>query len=167
MGGKRSAPMMQRIIGAVALVSAVFGVTGCYTLQVAQGSSIPNGTQVALDITDAGRVALAGMVGPEISQVEGRLISKENDAYLISVAAVKLLRGGEQVWKGERISIQTNFVSRVYERRLSRGRTIAASATGAGAVLFIVTRALDAAGQGDAGVTGPDSTQSLRRPVRP
>lgn len=167
MGGRRTAPVMRRIIGAVTLVLASGSLVGCYTLQMAQGADIPNGTQVALDINDAGRLALGGQMGPEIAQIEGRLQAKENNEYVIAVAAVKLLRGGEQVWKGERVSIRTDYVSRAYERRLSRGRTVAASTLGAGAVLFIVTRAIVGSGLGDEGKLPSDTISTQRRPARP
>ena len=167
MGGSRTSPMMPRIIGAVAAALTVAVLSGCYTLQVAPVAEIPNGMQVALDITDAGRVALGGLMGPEIAQIEGRLQSKENNEYTIAVSSVHLLRGGEQIWKGERINIRTEFVSRTYERRLSRGRTVAAGSIGAGVVLFLVTRAIVGGGLGDVGRVPSDTLHSQRRPARP
>lgn len=167
MGGSRTAPVMPRIIGAVAAALSIVGTSGCYTLQLAPGADIPNGTQVALDITDAGRVALGGSIGPEIAQIEGRLQSKENNEYTIAVSSVHLLRGGEQVWKGERINVRTDFVARAYERRLSPGRTVVAGSVGAGVVLFLVTRAIVGAGLGDEGRLPSDTLHSQRRPARP
>lgn len=158
---------MRRIASVGALVLAGAGLTGCYTLQVSQGTLLTTGSQVAFDITDAGRLALAGQVGPEIAQVEGRLFAVENDEFVIAVSHVKLLRGGDQVWKGERIRVRSGHVSRMYERRLSRGRTVVASAIGAGAVVFIVTRAIVGAGLGDEGILPMDSVGTQRRPVRP
>lgn len=158
---------MHRIANVGALVLAGMGLAGCYTLQRSQSTQLPVGSQVALDITDAGRVQLGGQMGPEIAQVEGRLFATEADEYVIAVSHVKLLRGGEQVWQGERVRVRKEHVSRVYERRFSRGRSVVAGALGTGAVLFIVTRAIVGAGLGDEGILPSDSTGTQRRPVRP
>jgi hypothetical protein len=159
---------MLRIAGAVAMAATLIaGLAGCYTLQVSAPGDVTNGTQVALDISDAGRLALGNSMGPGILQVEGRLMAKENDEYVVAVSAVKLLRGGEQVWKGERVSIRTEHVTRVYERRHSRGRSIAAGAAGAGALVYVLTRAIIGAGLGDEGVLPVDTLKSRRGPVRP
>ena len=167
MGGSCTAPAITRIAGAVAVALATVGSTACYTLQMAQGTDIPNGTQIALDINDAGRVALGGLIGPEIAQIEGRLQAKENSEYVIAVSVVKLLRGGEQIWKGEQVRIRTEFVSRTYERRLSRARSVAAGTAGAGLLLFIVSRAIVGSVLGDEGILPSDTVKTQRRPARP
>ena len=154
----------------IRLVGALFAMlvsSACYTLHPVLGVELQNGARVGLEINDAGRVALAGAMGPEISVVEGRLRSKESNDYVVAVSSVQLLRGGEQVWKGEPISIRNDFVSRIYERRLSTGRTVSASVAGAGVVLFLVTRAIVGAGLGDEGRLPGDTTHRQRRPARP
>ncbi len=168
MGGRtRTTVAMRRIATVVGWAAVVISSAGCYSLQLSQGTQLPVGSQVALDITDAGRVTLGGQMGPEIVQVEGRLFAAEADEYVIAVSHVKLLRGGEQVWQGERVRVRKEHVSRVYERRFSRGRSVVAGALGTGAVLFIVTRAIVGAGLGDEGILPSDSTGTQRRPVRP
>ena len=99
-------------------------LTGCYTLQPV-GSVTPDvGTKLALDVNDAGRVALGGLIGPEIGQIEGRLLSQENGDMMLAVSQVRFLRGGVQTWTGERLSIKRDFVGSTYERRFHKGRTI-------------------------------------------
>lgn len=109
-------------LGLVALAAFVAG--GCYTLNPAAGAAPEPGSRVALDITDAGRVALGGQVGPGVSQIEGRLIGMENDEYLLAVSSVTTFRGGTQVWSGERLRVRSEHVGTVYERRLAPGRSI-------------------------------------------
>ena len=107
MAGNRCAPMM-RIIGAL----AVAGQVSCYVLQpVAAGVTPVLGQVIAMDINDAGRVALGGSIGPEISQIEGRVTRNEGDEYELAVSTVRLLRGGEQGWAGEKIRLRKEFVS--------------------------------------------------------
>jgi hypothetical protein len=120
---------------------------GCYTLQPISGAMPATGTQVALDVNDAGRVALGGTMGPEIAQIQGRLIDKNDEDYLIAVSAIRLLRGGEHVWSGEQVRVKSEYVGSVYERRFSRERSIALGATVIGGfAAFLVTRSLIGSG---------------------
>ena len=142
-----------------------FVLAGCYTLQPARGGVVPDpGSDVAFDISDVGRVALGPLVGPEVGQVEGRLLSKESDDYVVGVKTIRFLRGGEQVWTGEKVHLKREDVSSTYERRLSRGRSIAFAAGSAGAVVaFFATRSLLGLGQEGSG-TEPPPGGSLIRP---
>lgn len=112
-------------------------VTGCYSLHPVMGGAPEVGTKVAFDVSDAGRVELGGSMGPEIGQIEGVLLGKQNGAYQVAVSGVRFLRGGEQTWTGERVTIKQEHVSRAYERRFSKGRTIALGATIVGTVALV------------------------------
>src|SRR6516165_8934241 len=105
-----------------AAAASVF-LVGCYTLQPTGGTVPQPGTLMAFDINDAGRVALGGSMGPEISQIEGRLAGREGADYLVSVTDVHLLRGGDQVWHGETVTLKAEYVSSLYERRFSAARS--------------------------------------------
>ncbi|CAN5865831.1 hypothetical protein BH11GEM1_BH11GEM1_11770 [soil metagenome] len=139
-------------------------LTGCYTLQPATGITPEIGDELAFDINDVGRVALGGAMGPEIAQIEGRLISRENADFLIGVTSIHTLRSGDQVWKGEQVRIKSEYVGSIYERHFSRARTITLGAVGAAAFAVIVTRSLAGSGSAaDAGPTPPVGS-SLRVP---
>jgi hypothetical protein len=153
---------MNRFIG---LGSIAVILAGCYTLQPARGSVPDVGTYMALDVNDAGRVALGGSMGPEISQIEGQLLGKEGDDYLVAVSAIKTLRGGEQSWSGEKVHVKSEYVSSVYQRRFSTGRTLAIGAVGAGAIVFLVSRSLKTTPEtGDPPIPG-DTANTIRIPV--
>lgn len=127
-----------------------FPLAGCYTLQPATGVAPEVGTHVAFDVNDAGRVALGGTMGPEIGQIEGRLLNGGNADYLVAVSVVRLLRGGEQIWRGEQVRIKPEYIGNSYERRFSRGRTIALSAAVVGGVAaFVIGLDLLGLGSGD------------------
>ncbi len=139
-------------------------VSGCYSLQPAAGIPPEIGDDLAFDITDVGRVALGGTMGPEIAQVEGRLVSRENAEFLVAVTSIHTLRGGDQVWKGERVRIKSEYVGSTYQRHFSKGRTLTLGAVGVAAVALIVTRSLVGSGSdGDPGKVPPDGT-SIRVP---
>jgi hypothetical protein len=151
------------------LVATVLCVVlaGCYTLQPV-GTVVPAvGTRVALDVNDAGRVALGGSMGPEIDQIEGLLLQRDSAEYLIAVSSVQLLRGGEQRWNGESVHVKNEFVTSIQQRTFSPGRTIALSAVGVAAVGWLLRRSLFPEGSIDTPVTPPESSAARRVPVRP
>ena len=144
----------------------VFG-SGCYTLQSASLTTPEPGTVVALDVNDAGRVALGGTIGPEIGQIEGRLVSQEPSEYVLAVSTVRLLRGGEQIWSGERVRIGRDQVGNAYVRRFDKGRTMALSAVVVGAVAAIVlSRDLVGFGREPEPIVPPPGGEELRVPLK-
>jgi hypothetical protein len=140
---------------------------GCYTLQPIGGSTPDVGQRLALDINDQGRMALGGSIGPEIGAIEGRLVSQENGEFLLAVSHVRFLRGGEQTWTGERVSIKRDFVGTAYERRFHKGRTALLSAViVAGVVAVAASQDLFGFGQ-DPRTDPPDDPPIDLRPRRP
>jgi hypothetical protein len=134
----------------------------CYTLQPVRGVQPQIGSRVAFDVNDVGRLALAGTMGPEIAQVEGQLLEKENGSYLVAVSTVRLLRGTEQVWSGEQVRLQPEYLGPAYERKFSLGRSIGFGLIGVGGfTAFFVTRSLLASGSEDDG--SPPDTVITRR----
>lgn len=128
-------------------------LSGCYTLQLARGDEPKVGTSVAFDVNDVGRAALGGTMGPEIAQVEGRLLEKENGSYLLGVSTVRLLRGGEQPWTGEQVRLRTEYLGPAYRRRFALGRSVGLGVVGAGGLttFFLISRSLLGAGTDDPG----------------
>jgi hypothetical protein len=141
-------------------------LVGCYTLQPTGGPVPQPGSIVGLDLNDAGRTALGGSMGPEIGQVEGRLIQKDSEEFVVAVTDVHLLRGGDQVWRGEAVHIKSGYVASVYARRFSAGRSAAIAAAGVGAVALIATRGLIGLGNpsSPSGPSPGDTAHTQRRP---
>jgi hypothetical protein len=138
--------------------------SGCYSLERVNGSSPVPGTRIALDVNDAGRVALGGSMGPEIDRVEGRLIERTNGEYLLGVTSVSLLRGGVQTWKGEQVVLKPEFVSTVYERRLDKAKSGLLAAAIVGGVVAIASQNLLTSGTED--TQQPiDTISTNRRPA--
>lgn len=144
----------------------VLGITllsGCYTYQPMGAATPEIGQEFAFDINDVGRVGMGGAMGPEISQIEGRLVSRENAEYLVAVTNVRFMRGGEQAWTGENVHIKSEYVTSTSERHFSKGRSITLGVAGVGAVAYLLTRSLLGSGnEGEA--TPPPTGSSLRVP---
>jgi hypothetical protein len=157
---------MRRLTSFISVFLGAGVLSGCYSLRPV-ATPMPQGTEVAFDVNDAGRVALSTQIGPGVSQLEGRIVSAENGDYVLAVNAVRFVRGDEQIWKGERVRLSRDHVSTSYERRFSAGRTAAAAAITAGGVLaFFATRSLLGIGseQGD-DPRPPDPGNTLTRPI--
>jgi hypothetical protein len=146
---------------AVAALGAL--LVGCYTLQPTRGAPVEPGTQVAFDVTDGGRAALAPSMGPEILQIEGRLVGREGDDYVLAVSAIRTIRGGEQVWAGEQVRIKSEYVGPAYVRRFDTTRSVAVGGTVVGGfAAFLVTRALRGAGDSSDRRSPSDSANTQR-----
>ena len=74
------------------------------------------------------------------------------------------MRGGEQVWAGERVSVKREYVASVSERKFSRGRTAIVSAAALGVVGIVFSQGILGQLAGEEGKTPPDSGISNRIP---
>ena len=150
----------RRIVVAVTLLVS----TGCYTMQPVSEQPFPVGITVELVINDAGRAALRPMMGPEVAKVQGRLVQKDSVGYTLAVTQLGLLRDGTQVWSGERVSIKSEYVNSVAERRFSRGRTAVVTAAVLGVVAIVFTQSIKGSVFGDDGKVPSDTAVAVRYP---
>ena len=150
----------RRIVVAVTLLVS----TGCYTMQPVSEQPFPVGITVELVINDAGRAALRPMMGPEVAKVQGRLVQKDSTGYTVAVTQLGLLRDGTQVWSGERVSIKSEYVNSVTERRFSRGRTAVVTAAVLGVVAIVFTQSIKGSLFGDDGKVPSDTAVAVRYP---
>ncbi|MDA1081844.1 MAG: hypothetical protein O2973_09250 [Gemmatimonadetes bacterium] len=158
---------MRQLIGVAAVWVASVAQVGCYSLQPRIVQTAPLlGSRIAVDINDAGRLALGGLMGAAIGQIEGRLVAVEGDTYELAVTTVHFLRGGEQIWTGERVLVKQEYVTQMYDRQFSKGRTIIISAAAAGVVVYFAGKAIVGSLSGDDGMLADDSAEAVRRPAR-
>ncbi|HXL54064.1 MAG TPA: hypothetical protein VN945_13110 [Gemmatimonadales bacterium] len=118
-------------------------VAGCYTYApLSTVEPVPE-TQLALVLSDVGRVGAGTSMGPGIARVEGALIGSTDSEYTLRIAGVTDIRGRESRWSGEQVSLRRTWVGNAYERRFSKPRTyLLVGALTAGLATFVVTRHL-------------------------
>jgi hypothetical protein len=97
--------------------------TGCFSYAPVQ-TTPPPGAQVAVEVTDEGRVALNEKIGPGVVRLEGTLAGVDGDELLLDASAVRQVRGYISDLGGVRVRLPQRFVTRMDERRLSRTRTL-------------------------------------------
>ena len=120
-------------------------LAGCYTMQPLVGSrpEPAPGTRLVIELTDAGRVAMANQMGPDVARFESRLVRQTDSAYVLSVSMVVGAWGAQARWNGEQVMLRTDYVRTIGERRFSAGRTaLVAVGTTASVMAFVLTRSL-------------------------
>jgi len=134
------------------LVLASVSFAGCYTYRYAPEHLTP-GTQVAIDLNDAGRVQMGNNVGPEVARIEGALAAVSDSEMTLRVERTIDLRGQIQHWAGEQVLVHAGWYRLVLEKKFSRPRTVAlVGSLTAGFVAFMASRGL--IGFGNGGDTG-------------
>jgi hypothetical protein len=122
------------------------------------------GARVALQITDAGRVALGGTVAPEVAEVEGRLVAQDSAQVVLSVLAVRPLRGGVQVWSGERLAVSRAHIALIKERHFSKSKSAILAGAVSAALAVVIRQGVLGGGILDPTTPPPDTAQSTRIP---
>ena len=145
-------------------VAPLLAAMGCFSLQPVAGQPLPLGSTVSMSINDAGRASLGGQMGPEISDIEGRLLQHDSAEYVLSVSQVSLIRGGTQTWAGERIRIKSDFVTGIAEKKFSRGRSVALGVAAIGLVAIGIKQGILGNIAGEEGKTPPDTGRTIRYP---
>lgn len=112
----------------LALAMSGAALAGCFSMQPVHNATPEPGAAVALDVNDAGRVALEPTMGREIDQIHGNLVRQDTAGYVLAVTSVDFLHGGSQTWTGEVIPIKTAYVSGYYAQTFSPQRTAIAAA---------------------------------------
>ena len=116
-------------LAAVALCATF--AAGCYVYQPATASMIAPGKSIAVDLNDLGRLNLAPLLGPEVKRISGTLVSQSANEYVMRVTQLTFFNSKESQWSGEAVTVRSDYVSTLYEEKLSPSRT--AMAVGAAA----------------------------------
>jgi hypothetical protein len=116
--------------------------SACYAYVPTQVMAQP-GEHVGLVVTDEGRVALRDQMGTGVDRIEGILLDKQPESYLLRVSKVRNVGGTTSHWTGEQIRIPPSSVMRVETRKLSGQKTaLAVGGLVAGVALLFATNSL-------------------------
>jgi len=96
---------------------------GCYVAVPLAATNPPAGTQLHVQLTDAGSSTLAQYLGPNVVSVDGRLLSRSDSSLALSVTNVGMRSGDEQFWRGERVSLPQVTIATVQQKKLSWWRS--------------------------------------------
>ena len=129
-------------------------VAGCYsTRPIRDLNGIPSGERVVVTLTSGGTDALTQMVGPQVRQLEGDLVSAASDSLELRLLRTTREDDRSEPWQRQRVRVARTQVDNVEQRRLDRTRSwLMAGAVVAGVVLLGLV--VNAAG-GESGEVGP------------
>jgi hypothetical protein len=132
-------------------------LAACYSYTPLVTAPAPE-TQLALELSDQGRVGAAQFMGPSVARVEGTLLAVTDTAYVVSVREVQGLFGARTRWSGEQVSIRRDYVATALERRFSKARTgvLGVGLTSAFVALVAGVNLVVNGGGGDMGGNPPD-----------
>jgi hypothetical protein len=115
---------------------------GCYTTVPVSSPPQP-GQVLVMDLNDQGRVALGPSVGASVSRIEGTLDARTDSAYTVKVASVVYSNGSNNRWTNEPLTIRSDLVRDMREKKFSRSRSGLLAAGVAGLVVgFMASRDL-------------------------
>jgi hypothetical protein len=130
-----------------AVVLSASAASGCYVYEPSTATLLSPGKSIALDLNDLGRLNLANLIGPEVKRIAGVLVSQTNNDYVIHVSQLVYFNGRTSEWSGEAVNVRGDYVSGVFEEKLSASRTALAVAGGvAGVGALVAARNLVANG---------------------
>ena len=125
-------------------VATAIQIAGCFAYRPSDPTHLRMGELVRVDVTAQGAEQLTHQVGPRVESLAGRVIHPRDTALVVAVSEVTRLRGGEEFWTGDSVSVPFSSVGGVSVRRFDRNRTLL-TVTGAVIGMFLLHRVIDEA----------------------
>lgn len=128
---------------------AVVMFSGCYSYSRVAGPP-QAGTDVEVELTDAGSADLARLVGPNVVSIRGRITEFGPDTERLAVESVLKRSGTDEYWSKEPLALARTSIASVATRKFSASRTGLLALTAIGGA-FIVRTAIELAVNGGDG----------------
>ena len=125
----------------------------CYGYVPIGDRGLSPGNQVAVDLSTEGSAALAQLIGPTVTTIEGRLTSADSTGLTLAVTDTRLRDGRSYHWTGEPVHLGRGQFISVEIRRLSVARTGLLVAAGAAGIAAVVAAGAGT-GTGHTGTSG-------------
>lgn len=119
--------------------------TACYTYAPVTVPGPAPGAQVNAGLTQEGTATLGNVLGPDVAEVEGRVVAATPDTVRLSLVSVSSSRGILTGWTGEEVPLPRARLAFISQRRLSTGGTAVLGA-GVAAGLVLLYRLLGGPG---------------------
>jgi hypothetical protein len=141
-----------------ALACAWLGGVGCYSYVPLARPDPEPGIRVAAALTDSGTDALGRYLGPDVAQVDGRVLRLTPDTLVLSAQSVTSREGIDHFWKGEQVTLPRGLIATMVQRRFAAGRT-AVFTTGAVVGIALVLKAFGILSSGSSNPMPPPTGQ--------
>ena len=115
----------------------LFASLGCYAAVPLTTPAPQTGSEVVVQLTDAGSESLARLVGPRATEIRGHYLASPPDTLRVAVLGVTTRNEEERFWQHEPLGIPRSAIATLRERRLSTPRTAAVVALAAAAAVLV------------------------------
>jgi hypothetical protein len=139
-----------RLIAALGITAFMVSMTGCYTYPVRPLADVSPSAIVSAEVTDVGRVDLAGAIGSGVARVEGKVVEVSDSVIRLSVTEVTFLSGLSNKWQGQDVTLRPQDVKLVSQRTYSKQRTALAVVLGVAAAVTVLLAGFKGLFSGDA-----------------
>lgn len=124
------------------MLAASLALGGCYSYTSPATDQPAPAQYVEITLNDRGRVGLERNIGPEVLTAAGSVASVSDSGFVLRVELVTDIRHNLTRWAGEPVTVRTDWVRQVRERRFSGVRTAILIGSTAGAVALAATMPL-------------------------
>lgn len=137
-------------------VVLVLATVNCFTYPEMSDQRVTPGHDVRLTLNDAGTTALAPRLGPQVGEVTGRLRGVDSAGYELTLTRTTTLRGQDNGWNGEVVTIPRADVAETRQRTFSvvRSVVLCAAIVGVAVVIGVVAGNSGNSGNGQAPLHG-------------
>ena len=94
-------------------------LTACFDYRETPPASVAPATEVRVELSDQGTVALAKALGPSVSRIEGTVREANADRLVISIANLSRRGAGTVDWSGEQVTLAPSDIRTVGVRALN------------------------------------------------
>lgn len=128
---------------------AILILPGCYSYARVPGPT-QVGTEVEVELSDAGSASLAPLIGPHVVSIRGRTTDVAADTVRLAVSSILKRRGVDELWSREPLAVSRAHIATVSTRKFSWARTSLLALTVVGGAI-LVGSAVDAGVGGEPG----------------
>jgi hypothetical protein len=99
-------------------------LSACYRYTPMTSPSPSAGESIRIDLTDAGSVQLAPMIGQRVESIDGQSLAASDTALAVNVLATISRTGIVAHWNRERVDVPRAAISRIRGRQLDTKRSL-------------------------------------------
>lgn len=104
--------------------------SGCYNTVPLGGVTPAAGTELVVQLTDAGSRGLSGPLGQATTQVRGLYVDSSADTLRLAMIATTLANGEDRLWNKEVVGIPRQYVATTSEKVLSSSKSTGVAVLG-------------------------------------
>ncbi len=152
----------RRLIGRATTLVATVSLTGCYAFVPTTTATLPERTPVTIELTMGGTVALAGVIGQNVNEVEGTIVRSSADTLVVAVENTYTTQRQKFASSGTEVSLPRSLVQVVKVRTFSRKRTVLMAIGGVAGVAVaatVISSSGSSSGDGNGGGVTPTSVR--------